>query len=503
MKAAAEKPLSPVADTKRLTRGSAYGAEISTAAATADDWPTFRADAARHGSTKTRVDANVTVAWTTTLGGKLTSPVAVGDRVYVAQIDAHTLHAMDVTDGKEAWRFVAGGRIDSPPTIHQGRVLVGSRDGYVYCLRASDGALVWRFLAAPRDHRVGCFDQIESAWPVHGSVLVWRGVAYVTAGRSTYVDGGIRLWGLDPATGEIRHKGLLSGPQPDTAKGERDVAFYITGANCDVLVAEGDFLYMRQKKLTPDLKEVDVPVISSKGGQNVGSHVFSTAGLLDGSWYNRTFWMYSKRWPGFQLANQSPKAGQLLVVDDKQTYAVRVFYRRNGHSPMFFPGKEGYLVFADRNDNEPQIVGEKGSREPLRWLPQSDWALARGGNRKGLLTQKAWGGDKGVGYTRAEPAAWMAWQPVRIRGMVKAGDNLFIAGEPDVFDPDDPYAAFEGRKGASVVTLSAATGKRLSETELARPPVFDGMIAAAGRLFIATTDGAVVCMQAKGNQDGP
>ena len=46
----------------------------------------------------------------------------------------------------------------------------------------------------------------------------------------------------------------------------------------------------------------------------------------------------AQRWPGFQLANQAPKTGQLLVVDDEKTYAVRVFYRRNVHSPMFFPG---------------------------------------------------------------------------------------------------------------------------------------------------------------------
>ena len=49
-------------------------------------------------------------------------------------------------------------------------------------------------------------------------------------------------------------------------------------------------------------------------------------------------------------------------MHDEKTYAVRAFYRRNVHSPMFFPGKEGYLLFADRNSNEPQIVGEPGAR---------------------------------------------------------------------------------------------------------------------------------------------
>jgi hypothetical protein len=371
-------------------------------------------------------------------------------------------------------------------------VLFGSKDGYVYCLRASDSQLVWRFLAAPTDKRIACFDQVESTWPVHGSILVDNDEAYFSAGRSTYLDGGIRVYGLEQATGKILHKGILEGPNP-FMEGERDVAFFILGANSDVLVSEGGYLYMRQKKMTPELKEIEVDVLSSKGAQDVGLHIFSTSGLLDGSWYNRTFWMYSKRWPGFQLANQASKTGQLLVVDDKKTYAVRVFYRRNVHSTMFFPGREGYLLFADLNTNEPQIVGEQGSREPVRWLPQSDYSRARGKEMR-KLESEAFGLDKMIGYTRAEPPVWMQWLPVRIRAMVKAGDILFVAGAPDVFDPKDPYAAFEARKGAKVVAISASDGKKLADYDIDSPPVFDGMIAANGRLYITTQTGRVLCM---------
>ena len=235
-------------------------------------------------------------------------------------------------------------------------------------------------------------------------------------------------------------------------------------------------------------------VMSSKGEADVGLHVFATAGLLDGSWYNRTFWMYSKRWPGFQLANQAPKTGQLLAVDDETTYAVRVFYRRNVHSPMFFPGKEGYLLFADKNTNEPQIVGEAGARPPLRWLPQSDYSRGRG-SRKMKLGSKAFGADKLIGYTRADPPLWKLWLPVRIRAMVKTRDVLFVAGPPDVYDPNEPFAAIEGRKGAVLVAVSAGQGKKIGELKLSAPPVFDGMSAAGGRLYLSTTDGEVLCMQ--------
>jgi len=487
----------PVADQQRLEKGPAYTQipNPESPIANSGDWPTFRHDAARSGATGAGVPPNVSVDWKVKLGGKLTAPVAAGGKLFVADSDAHTLYALDMASGKVLWQFTAGGRIDSPPTIHKGMVLFGSKDGRVYCLRASDGELAWRFLAAPADRRVGYFDQVESTWPVHGSVLVTGGVAYFTAGRSTYLDGGIRAWALEPATGKILHKGLLEGPHR-SVDGPRDFAFYLLGANSDVLLSEGGFIYMRQKKMNGELQEIKAKVLSSKGAQDVGLHVFSTAGLLDGSWYNRTFWMYSKRWPGFQLANQAPKTGQLLVVGDEKTYAVRVFYRRNCHSPMFFPAKEGYLLFADLNTNEPQIVGEQGSRTPVAWLPLSDYSRGRG-NEIRKLGSSAFGGDKGIGYTRAEPPVWMQWLPVRVRAMVKAGDMLFAAGAPDVLDPEDPYAAFEARKGAKLVAVSAKDGEKLSETPLHCPPVFDGMIAAAGRLFASLRDGNVVCLTGK------
>jgi outer membrane protein assembly factor BamB len=490
-----DSPVKPLDDKDRLEKGPAYGKAFEPESPSMDNWPTFRHDPARSGTTNASVSPEVSIDWKTELKGTLTPLVAWCGRIFVAESDTHTIYALDMESGRVLWDFTAGGRIDSPPTIKDGMVLFGSKDGRVYCLRARDGRLVWRFLAAPTDRRIACFDQIESAWPVHGSVLVDNGTVYFTAGRSTYLDGGIRVYGLEPATGKILHKGLLEGPHRNVDK-DRDLAFFMLGANSDVLVSEGGYLYMRQKKMTPELKEVDVDVLSSKGAQDVGLHVFSTAGMLDGSWYNRTFWMYSKRWPGFQLANQAPKTGQLLVVDDEKTYAVRAFYRRNVHSLMFFPGREGYMLFADYNTNEPQIVGEAGSRKPLKWLPQSDFSRARG-NEMRALESDAFGLDKMIGYTRAEPPVWKNWLDVRIRAMVKAGDTLFAAGPPDVFDSKDPYAAFEARRGARLVAVSAADGKKLSETPLESPPVFDGMIAAGGRLFASLEDGSVVSLTAK------
>jgi outer membrane protein assembly factor BamB len=483
-----------VAEEDRLQRGAAYESVSQGWKPSPGDWPTFRHDARRSGSTPTEVDAEVTPDWRIPLGGELTAPVVADGILYVARKDAHTLFALDADSGEMLWNHIADGRIDSPPTIARGRVFFGTRAGKVISLDAKTGRLAWTFLAAPRELFLGAFDQFESVWPVHGSVLYEQDTIYCTAGRSTYLDGGIHVWGLDPATGSIRHHNVIRGPHPDET-GRRDVSFYVTGANSEVLVAEGGHIYMRQKMMTPDLELIETPVLSSKGAQDFGLHLFSTAGLLDDSAYNRTFWMYSKRWPGFQHAYQAPKSGQLLVFDQDRTYAVKYFYRRNVHSGMFFAGTDGYLVFADKNSTEPQIVGEEGASTPVRWLPQSDYLRRPGTEWK--LENEAFGLDKMIGYTRAEPPLWKSWVPVRIRAMVKTRDKLFAAGPPDVLDQEDPYAAFEGRKGGVLLALSAEGGKVLSEQELDVPPEFDGLIAAEGKLFVSLQDGSVLCLSGK------
>jgi hypothetical protein len=202
----------------------------------------------------------------------------------------------------------------------------------------------------------------------------------------------------------------------------------------------------------------------SLGQRSMGRHVLSTGGLLDDTWFNRTFWMYAPAWPGYYLGHRGAKTGQLLVVGPEKTYAVQAYPSRNLQSAMFTPGRKGYLLLADANDNDP------------------------------VLSDQTRGTTKGWGYTRAAPPAWFQWLPVRMRGMVLAGRTLFVAGPPDVMDEADPYAAFEGRRGAVLLAVSADDGRTLAQFKLESEPVFDGLIAAGGRLYTATADGKVICL---------
>jgi hypothetical protein len=42
--------------------------------------------------------------------------------------------------------------------------------------------------------------------------------------------------------------------------------------------------------------------------------------------------------------------------------------------------------------------------------------------------------------------------------------------------------------------VDAETGETLAELRLDAPPVFDGLSVAAGRVFLASVDGRIVCL---------
>ncbi|MFQ5808861.1 MAG: PQQ-binding-like beta-propeller repeat protein [Armatimonadota bacterium] len=244
---------------ERLEKGPAYGAV--PASASSPDWPTLRHDPVRSGSTTAAVPADLDVSWEAKLGGRAPSPVVANGKAVACAIDEHRVLALDARTGKTVWQYTAGGRVDSPPTVHAGLVLFGCRDGWVYCLRESDGELMWRFRAAPADRRMVAREQLESVWPVHGSVLVEGGGVYFAAGRHSEVDGGIFLQALEPRTGKLlwERRVVRERPFEQTTRGE------IGNALNDVLTSDGKAIYMYARPFDPKtgepLAEVPGPVL--------------------------------------------------------------------------------------------------------------------------------------------------------------------------------------------------------------------------------------------------
>jgi hypothetical protein len=77
--------------------------------------------------------------------------------------------------------------------------------------------------------------------------------------------------------------------------------------------------------------------------------------------------------------------------------------------------------------------------------------------------------------------------------MILAGDTVFVAGAPLVFDPADLGGTYAGRRGAILWAVSDDDGSKLAEYRLDVLPAWDGMAAAYGRLFIVNQDGRIEC----------
>ena len=90
---------------------------------------------------------------------------------------------------------------------------------------------------------------------------------------------------------------------------------------------------------------------------------------------------------------------------------------------------------------------------------------------------------------------WSVAVPLLVKAMVLTGDNVIAGGVPDAVDPDEPWAAFEGRGGAEIAIHAKSDGSPVGTYELPAAAVHDGMAAAHGRLFISLEDGKLVCLE--------
>jgi hypothetical protein len=84
---------------------------------------------------------------------------------------------------------------------------------------------------------------------------------------------------------------------------------------------------------------------------------------------------------------------------------------------------------------------------------------------------------------------------IRVSAMVHANDMLVVGGSPDVVDPADPHAAWEGRKGGRLAIFDTSDGSVVDQRALSNVPAWDGMAVAQGSLYVATENGAVVCLR--------
>jgi outer membrane protein assembly factor BamB len=436
------------------------------------DWPTYRHDIRRSGSTPMPVSTALTKKWRTAVGGKLSSVTAAGSRVFLASVDRHMLFALDSEDGSVCWSFTANGRIDSPPSICAGKVVFGSCDGSVYCLRATDGALVWRYRPQTANRKMMFFDQLEATHPVHGSVSVKDGKAYFIAGRTAVLDGGLHFVCLDVHTGREQFNHNLSFP-PGGKKWDSFIDWVDMGTLLsDILVGDDTRIYLRTQPLDYSGAVAELLTPAQTRDANTARHLIPATGFLDDDYWHRSYWLYgnwrTQSYIYYQDGLRNP-AGRILVVDDSRIFGFgrkRKYYRWT--TPI-----EHELFAMDKNPSPVKAKGGKGGTHlPRRWQQEI---------------------------------------PFFAYAMVKADTTVFAAGPPDIVDEERVWRnlgaeevqaclkkqdeAFRGTAGGHLWAVDAKDGTKIKELILDSPPVWDGMAAACNKLYVTLRDGSVVCFE--------
>lgn len=436
-----------------VERGPAFGKIKATDAATDSDWPTYRADIARSGSSTCKIGDDLTSKWAVEIGPSITAPVIAGDRVYVAERDTYTVYCLDRADGTLVWKFLGNGPIDTPPTIYRGQCLFGSGDGSVYCLDAATGQLAWRLKQSAVERRIGNDDRLESPLSINGAVLVVDDVAYFAAGHSSFLDGGIQVYGADVATGKMLYETtVMSGYWADADKTPVVDGRHrnVSGALIDILASDGEGISMRGVRMNKKLE---------KGG---ASTIMTSVGMLDSSWFHRLGWKYQK------------VSGKLIVHNDEAAFAIGNPYTRLKHerSRQYVKyNQDGHLhIKFTRYEEEFYPIGAKISSVPEKKVSET------------------------MGYK-----AWEITDDIQPRAMVLADQKLCVAGWLDAIaiemktgkalDPDNPDP-----RNSVLRIYATKDGSRQAEYKLEAEPVHDGMAAAANQLFVSLKNGKLVCL---------
>ena len=447
----------------RLEKGPAF-AQPSTInhqpSTMAAQWPMLRYDVQRSATTTVSIPTDLKILWSAKVaallpkqgpmvedwrvglqtGDIVTAPTVGGGMVFAAVPHAHRIVALDAATGKEKWSYTAGGRIDAPPTLYKGLCLFGCNDGWVYCLTAADGKLVWRFRAAPDHTRIMAFGQLESPWPISGSVLVQNDVLAFGCGRTSASDYGYSVAALNPATGELLWEKTSLTPEGTT---ERALS-----STCQTaLVGDSKDFYMGTIKFDP--KSGAPTALRVEKGKEMPILTARRFGLAYGQWRE----MGSVSGRQLQIYQFGKTASSLMAIKGNTIFAYLVNFGGK-RPPEYLRGSMLYAI-----DKGKSYVSKAAADYAKK---KKGKTIAAGGHM--------WAFDIEA--------------PVQAEAMIMAGDNLVVAGAMNGW-------SHEGEGFLWIV--SSADGKKLKEYKLDRPPSYEALAVADGRLYVATRSGKIFC----------
>jgi outer membrane protein assembly factor BamB len=428
-----------LAGSHSVEKGMVYGS-VSTEARGPSGWPTYRGGPSRRGISTETIPGRLTLKWRVKPAVQLSAPVVSGNVLLVTVLRSHQLLALDAATGKEKWRFTTGGPSDTPPTVVGDLVVLGAADGWVYALRLTDGALAWRFRAAPADRRLPVGGGFESSWPVHGSVLVDEGTAYVAAGRHSDLDGGIYVHALDIKTGAPRwRRRILRKGQP------------VPAALPELTTATNSVMSIHDGVLTMDTWRID-----AKSGDM--KEVMVGKMLRCNGWNSGALW-----------------GGPHGFLEDN---SLKAFTSGHGNSDWTWGSIRADALATDGQRAYGFLTNEVRGKGPgRRYRIVSEVFCA-----KPTSSAKGWSDHM--------PKDATVWKVALPGGVIPAA--VILAGKTVVVG-----CRTNGDSPGLLLLLSAIDGEERGRVAISSPPAWDGLAVSGGSLFVTGTDGALLCLGRK------
>ncbi len=453
----------------QLQKGPAYDAAASNPQSTTrnpqSEWPCYRGNAERNNITPASLTMPIKLQWKKQVAGTITPPSAAAGMVFAGS-DNHSVYGLDAGSGQVRWRYVTGGEIWVTPAYWQGRVYVGSMDGWVYCLRADSGALIWRFRGAPLDRKMMYFGRPRSLWPVAGGVIVQDGVVNFYAGHCSHDR--VFVYALDAKTGKViwvndksgqayKVTGMAGGLSPHGVSpsgpiaASKEVLYIPHGmfAPAAMRRSDGKILWWGRRGNSTQRSSIEVQHIG-------GPELALGGGFLFCGGPNRV----TATWQRFVAVDagtgrfwgqDDPRLAKRAGRDPKTGEATMITSARWGTKPITFGEGVAPVVI----DGGVFTLGYRGGFFDLKKHLQTQFGKPKGPTNK--------------------------W-PGRLPGstLIVAGDKVIVAGGKDLF------------------ALARAGGRQLwrGKTGAQGDVQGNGLAAAGGRLFAATSKGELVCFSA-------
>lgn len=197
------------------------------------DWPMWRQNAGRTGTTTESLPKSLSLKWVRQLP-EITpayhnprlqfdagyEPIVADNFLLLASSRNDSVTAYEASTGRKLWVYHTNGPVRFAPAVWKNSVCFGSDDGYLYCVELSTGKLRWKHRAVPNERRLLGNRRLISVWPVRGGPVVSEGKVYFAAGVWPFE--GVFVYAMDIVTGDViwrnERLGYLFGQQPHNTK---------------------------------------------------------------------------------------------------------------------------------------------------------------------------------------------------------------------------------------------------------------------------------------------